>query len=234
MKKIVLILILCGMNFAKADDGVFAINDVCDGFGCFSGDVGGFPVTITNSGSYMLTSNIVSTSTTDNVIEITADNVTLDLNGFSIIGPRTCTGANTTLSCTNSGMTASAISGHNLSNIVIKNGIIQGFDTGVRLSGLSQRGNVVHHVNSSQNEFGFVITNGMISDSTANINLDSGFSNGLLGSLFVRDSFAFGNAMRSAFAFTCSNVMFSNNGSDTDCQRYTNESTCGNGLAACP
>ncbi|MFK8012419.1 MAG: hypothetical protein AB8B80_10285 [Marinicellaceae bacterium] len=234
MKKIVFLLITCVLNLAHADDGVYALNDVCDGFGCFSGDTGGLPITIANSGSYILTSNLVSSSETVNVIEITADNVTLDLNGFSIIGPRTCTGSNDTLSCTNAGMTASAILAAGRSNVVIKNGITQGFDTGVRLTSTSQRGNVVHHANSSQNEFGFVMINGMISDSTANLNLDTGFSNGLFGTLFVRDSFAFGNGLRSAFAFTCSNVMFSNNGSDADCQRYTNESTCGNGLTACP
>lgn len=234
MKKLLIILILGLSSLTHADDGVFAINDVCDTFGCFPGDLSGFPITITNSGSYQLTSNIVTTSTTVNAIEINADNVVLDLNGFSIIGPRTCTGSNASLVCTNFGMTASGVSANGRENIVVKNGNTMGYDTGVRLFNASQRGNVVHHINASQNEFGIVLINGMISDSVANMNLDTGYSNGLFGSLFIRDSFAWGNKTRSAFAFTCSNVMFSNNGSDSDCQRYTNESTCGNGLVACP
>ncbi len=231
MKKIILLSLLMA-NFVQASDGVFQINDVCDGFGCFPGDTAGFPITITNSGSYKLTSNIVSTSTTVNVIEISADNVTLDLNGFSIIGPRTCTGDNVSLVCTNSGMTASGVYVNGFKNIIVKNGTTQGFDTGVYLRNASQRGNVVHHINSSQNEFGITVINGMISDSVANRNLDSGFSNGILGSLFIKDSYATGNKARSAIAVTCSNVYFVNNGSD-NCSRYTNESTCAGGVA-CP
>ena len=231
MKKILLCLI-ASMGLASADDGVFTINDVCDGFGCFPGDAPGFPVTITQPGSYQLTSNIVSSSTTINVIEISADNVTLDLNGFSIIGPRTCTGDNATLVCTNSGMTAHGITASARKNIVVKNGTVQGFDTGVSLTSASQRGNTVHHINSSQNEFGITVINGMISDSVANRNLNTGFNNGLFGHLFIKDSFAYGNAQFSAIAVTCSNVYFAFNAAD-NCARYTNESSCGNGVA-CP
>jgi len=231
MKKILLIGLLSASNLAFADDGVFAINDVCDGFGCFPGDSSGFPITITASGSYQLTSNIVSGSTTINAIEINADNVTLDLNGFSIIGPRTCTGNNDTLVCTNSGMTAHGVSASNRSNIVVKNGIIQGFDSGVSLRGFSQRGNTVHRINSSQNEFGIGIVHGVISDSIANRNLDTGFSNGLFGSVLIKDSFATGNRIRSAIAPVCSNVYFSFNASD-QCVTYTNGSICDG--SACP
>lgn len=236
MNKIMMIMMVALMlSFTvKATDGAFAINDVCDGLGCFNGDNGGFPVTITESGSYQLTSNLVSTSTTINVIEINADNVTLDLNGFSIIGPRTCTGANSTLSCTNSGMTANGINGNDRDNVIVKNGIVKGFDTGVRLSGINQRGNRVTGIHASENEFGIVLINGIIKDSVANLNLDSGYSNGVFGTLMVMDSFAWGNRARSAFAFVCSNVIFGNNGSDASCQRYTNESSCGTGLDVCP
>lgn len=230
MKKILLCLI-ASINLASATDGVFAINDVCDGFGCFPGDTGGFPITITNSGSYQLTSNIVSTSTTDNVIEINADNVTLDLNGFSIIGPRTCTGDNATLACTNLGMTAHGISAISRKNVMVKNGMVQGFDTAVSLTSLGQRGISVHHINASQNEFGITVINGVISKSIANRNLNTGFSNGLFGALIVRDSYASGNGAFSAIAITCSNVYFTNNAAN-NCVRYTNESTCGS--SACP
>lgn len=231
MKKIMLLCLLVTTSLVNADDGVFAINDVCNGFGCFPGDSSGFPITITNSGSYQLTSNIVVTSTTDNVIEINADNVTLDLNGFSIIGPRTCTGDNATLACTNSGMTAHGISAIARKNIVVRNGIVQGFDTGVSLTSTGQRGNSVHHISSSQNEFGITVINGVISDSIANRNLSTGFSNGLFGSLIVKDSYASGNGDFSAIAITCSNVYFTNNAAN-NCVRYTNESTCGS--SACP
>jgi hypothetical protein len=49
------------------------------------GDTPGFPVSITQSGSYRLDSNLLAPAGA-NGIEITASNVTIDLNGFSIIG----------------------------------------------------------------------------------------------------------------------------------------------------
>lgn len=73
---------------AFASDGVLEINQTCAvNGGCFSGDFSGFPVTITTSGSYRLTSNLVIASTTANGITITVDDVSVDLNGFSITGP---------------------------------------------------------------------------------------------------------------------------------------------------
>ena len=237
MKKLLTILILGLLNLgvssmAYADDGVFAINNVCINFGCFPGDSGTFPVTITTSGSYQLTSNVTSTSTSINVIEISADNVTLDLNGFAIIGPRTCTGDNTTLVCTNGGMTANGINASARKNVVVKNGSVKGFDTAVAFTSLNSRGNVVENMYVSENEFGMFVVGGMISNSTANRNLDSGFNNGIIGHLFIKDSYARGNKNNSAIAVTCSNVYFVGNGND-GCGRYTNESTCGNGTA-CP
>jgi len=46
-----------------------------------------FPITISSSGSYVLTSNLNVSSTSANAITIDADNVTIDLNGHAIIGP---------------------------------------------------------------------------------------------------------------------------------------------------
>ena len=61
---------------------------------------GGFPYVITQSGSYRLSGNLTVPSGVDG-IDINADNVTLDLNGFSIVGPVTCNGTldTTTTSC---------------------------------------------------------------------------------------------------------------------------------------
>lgn len=55
--------------------------------GVTSGDTAGFPVTISQRGSYKLTSNLRVRTAGVDAIEITKDNVTLDLNGFAIIGP---------------------------------------------------------------------------------------------------------------------------------------------------
>ncbi|HZO53192.1 MAG TPA: right-handed parallel beta-helix repeat-containing protein [Bryobacteraceae bacterium] len=54
------------------------------------GDTAGFPVTISVSGSYRLSGNLTVPDAETTAILVTADNVTIDLNGFSIIGPVVC------------------------------------------------------------------------------------------------------------------------------------------------
>ena len=66
---------------AHAIDGVIEISQA----GVLAG--GGFPFHITQPGSYRLTSDLVVASTTADAIDVTAGNVTIDLNGFSILGP---------------------------------------------------------------------------------------------------------------------------------------------------
>jgi hypothetical protein len=44
-------------------------------------------VVLTLAGSYRLTSNLVVPDANTDAIDVNADEVTIDLNGFSIIGP---------------------------------------------------------------------------------------------------------------------------------------------------
>lgn len=83
---------------ANATDGVIEINTAraAEG-GVTSGDTAGYPVTISQPGSYRLTSDLnrsKSSSDIASTILVTADDVTIDLNGFrirctqrAIIGP---------------------------------------------------------------------------------------------------------------------------------------------------
>lgn len=81
-------------------DGVREINRACALVGCDSGDAPGFPVFITESGSYKLTCNLDLTATSNTTgVQIAAPFVTLDLNGFEIVGPKVCTGSGPTLDC---------------------------------------------------------------------------------------------------------------------------------------
>lgn len=75
---------------------------------------------ISNSGSWFLTTNIVGVSGKDG-IDINANNVTLDLNGFSVIGVN---GSLTGIS------TAAA-------NVVIRNGIVSWWTNGINSSGMN-------------------------------------------------------------------------------------------------
>jgi len=237
MKKIIGVFLFGLSNLVSAEDGVLTLNSICVGFGCVPGDSSGFPITINNPGSYKLTSNLVSNSTSSHVIDILSDNVTLDLNGFSIIGPRTCTGARETLSCTDSGMTARGIQANSRKNIVVKNGTVSGFSTGVRLEGTSQLTSAVYNIQATQNSVGIVVysVGSIISDSIANRNLVAGFDTSVYN-VFIKDSSAYGNmgdSVNGNFS-TCSNVFFVFNGDNNSCGRYRNESTCGSGAGTCP
>lgn len=90
------ILILVFLSLATpafAIDGVLEINQTCaTQTGCFAGDAAGFPVTITASGSYRLTSGLVIPDPYTGAIAISIKNVIIDLNAFSIVGPTVCTG----------------------------------------------------------------------------------------------------------------------------------------------
>jgi hypothetical protein len=87
---------------ALASDGQLEINQACAvNTGCFTGDTPGFPVTITQSGSYRLTGNLDLTAENPatNGIDVSAPATTVDLGGFQIVGPTTCSGACGAVSC---------------------------------------------------------------------------------------------------------------------------------------
>ena len=70
----------------SATDGVIEINQArALAGGVTAGDTAGFPVLIDSAGSYRLTGNLVAPTDTTGIIVSAAD-VTLDLNGFSISG----------------------------------------------------------------------------------------------------------------------------------------------------
>jgi len=93
------------------------------GTGCFAGDAPGFPVTITTPGYYRLVSNLKTESPNDTLIAVTANDVTLDLGGFAIGGPTTCTEYSFDCSPTGSGI---GIEAGQVENLAIMNGTIRG------------------------------------------------------------------------------------------------------------
>jgi hypothetical protein len=152
-----------------------------------------FPYKITQPGSYRLSANLVVTGLNTDGIDIDSDNVTLDLNGFTISGPGTLS-------------TAKGIVSAN-QNITIKNGFVTGFKEGIFLTGsgslsdliVSSNGDVgvtavscgfldtctgVFSFEASQN--GFVIVRCI-----AQNNVDSGFN---VTNAIVSESVADGNS----------------------------------------
>lgn len=86
---------------AQAAEGVRQINQTCAvETGCFEGDAPGFPVTVDGSAgrSYVLTSVLQVGAPETTAILISTDDVTVDLNGFAILGVSSCGGIPTTCS----------------------------------------------------------------------------------------------------------------------------------------
>src|SRR5215472_14139869 len=89
-----LAILLAFASAALAADGVVLINQstITNGLpGCPTG--GHFPIMICQSGSYRLSGNLTISDANADGIDINSDNVTLDLNGFSILGPVVCSGS---------------------------------------------------------------------------------------------------------------------------------------------
>jgi hypothetical protein len=111
------------------------------------GDAPGFPVTISKAGSYVLTGNLTVPNSNTTAIEITADDVTLDLNGFSILGPTVCVGGQGGL-CpgTGHGVVASDVD-----NVTVVNGTVRGMGRhGIVLAGVGNRVERVHARNNGE------------------------------------------------------------------------------------
>jgi len=76
--------VLIGAEPAIAADGEILINQAkVNAGGITPGDAAGFPATLSRPGRYKLTGNLQAPSGTD-AIEVTANDVTIDLNGFTI------------------------------------------------------------------------------------------------------------------------------------------------------
>jgi hypothetical protein len=100
---------------------------------------GGFPYTISNTGSYRLTGNLTVSGTNVDAIDVNASHVTIDLNGFSIIGSGSGAGINGQISFPTS--------------LTVENGTVTGFFTGVQIGASS----VVKSVHADANKPGFGI-----------------------------------------------------------------------------
>jgi hypothetical protein len=83
------------------------------------------PLTIATAGSYYFTGNLASTASNANAITITADNVTIDLSGFTLTGPGKTAGT-----------TGAGIYTATNADCMVKNGSVTGF----RASGVSLLG----------------------------------------------------------------------------------------------
>jgi len=138
-----LTILLAFASAALAVDGTVLINQstVTTGLtGCPTG--GHFPIFICQPGSYRLSGNVTVPDANTDAIHITADSVTLDLNGFAILGPATCIQGTFPVQCSTTGVGVGVLS--NTNDISVSNGTINGmgragivlFGGGARVDGL--------------------------------------------------------------------------------------------------
>jgi hypothetical protein len=130
-----LALLVAAARAAHGVDGVIEINQARALAGGVSpGDTAGFPVLLSVPGSYRLTGDldVRGETTPENVtaIRIAAHDVTLDLNGFGVVGPVVCTGGPPPTSCVPVG-TGFGIDGRSFTNTRVTNGSVRGFRYGV-------------------------------------------------------------------------------------------------------
>ena len=175
-------------NYFKqtAPDGAILITQDAVFGSALPGDAPGFPITISQPGSYRLASNIVVPNANTTAIEITASHVSLDLNGFAILGPTVCSGTPVT-GCSPTGQGVGILANlGGTSNVTVRNGTVSGMgNTGV----LVVVGGLVERIHASHNGTdGVVLQDGALAlNNTATRNgrfgLSTNFGSSALGNI---------------------------------------------------
>jgi hypothetical protein len=172
-----LVLLVGLAGSAWAVDGVIEINQVRALAGGVSpGDAAGFPVTISQAGSYRLTDNLTVPNVNTTAIEVDASQVSIDLNGFSIIGPNSCVGCPAT--CAASGFGRGIFTANSIRNLTVRNGTIRGMGGSGILLGFGATA-ILEGMTLDQNGAGgFEGGSGTATNSFASANLGVGFASG--------------------------------------------------------
>jgi len=211
---------LCGSLYAV--DGVVLIDQNRALAGNVTpGDTPGFPVTISLPGSYRLTGNLTVPDANTNGIVITADHVTIDFNGFSILGPVVCTGSPTVTSCsplgTGNGVNSSA------NYITVMNGGIHGMGSvAVSLSSAIGGQRVERMLIDSNGNTGINVVDGTVVNNIANYN---GFSGINIIRSTVTGNTALGNQVNGISA-TCPSAIIGNTAVNNGFNIFTSGAGC--------
>ena len=198
-----------------ASDGVFEINADCAVFGCFDGDSSGYPVTITNPGSYRLTGNLTTSNVDTTLISVSADSVTIDLNGFALIGPVTCSGNPNV--CSGSGTGNGIFANDPVKAFKVFNGTVRGLGNDGIVIGTSSS---IENVRVIENGNEGILQDGFGTSMAKNIVAYRNGANGVRtvgGRIFVIDSSLNFNTEQGQSFGSCSNIYSINNGENTFC-----------------
>jgi hypothetical protein len=174
---------------AFAVDGVVLINQSQALAGNVTpGDTPGFPVTLSQAGSYRLTGDLIVPDANTTAIRITADHVTLDLNGFAIVGPTVCTSSPANCPPITQGIGIQADNGPTADGprgTKILNGTVRGMgSTGIFITGA---GSVVERVVVDSNGGG-ILNAGSVIESSATRNGTFGILATIVRDCYVTDN----------------------------------------------
>ncbi|MCF6263119.1 MAG: right-handed parallel beta-helix repeat-containing protein [Xanthomonadales bacterium] len=193
IRTIQLILAIIFSPTLLAAGGVIEINQVCaTQLGCFSGDTSGYPVTITGTAgsSYRLTSDLVLANSNISGISITAPDISIDLNGFSIIS-QACVGATSNCAPATGNGRGIRVQSVLYNGVSVKNGKVIGMgQTGISLIGSYSR---IENVTAQWNRL-----TGMFVGQNSWVNKSGAFENGGDGIRFgdganIKDNTAISN-----------------------------------------
>lgn len=227
-------------NSANAVDGVFLITQANAQAGNVTpGDTAGFPVTISRSGSYQLASNLTVSNENTDAIRFTADNVTLNLNGFAILGPNSCSIPDESVVCTKNG-SGVGVRTFDGAGATITNGTIRGMGGSAVVGG---QGLHVENLTINSNGGDGVLEAGngalIVTRNIVSFNGGSGISTSL-GSLITNNMVSFNGsfgllAVDATTGYT-NNVFVGNNGAGDEVSNGTQLGVDGNlcNGALCP
>jgi hypothetical protein len=156
VKNILLTLVLSTLTLplaAHATGGALEINADCAAAGCFAGDAPGYPVEITQGGSYVLTSDLRMPGAVAISILSASTPIDIDLNDHAIDGGGSCTGTPATV-CSGAHGVIGIDTSDDAGNAVplhIHNGVVRGFSAnGISLT-VAGDGTLLDHLLVAEN-----------------------------------------------------------------------------------
>jgi hypothetical protein len=185
-------------------DGVITIDQAkAEAGGVTPGDAPGFPVTLSQGGSYRLSGNLVVGNAGTTAIDVTADNVTLDLNGFAILGATSCSGEPTSCYPIGSGDGVRFAAGNRKAGLTVRNGTIRGMGGNGIYGHASSQGYTIERVKVIGNGgWGIALAGAVITDnvvmrngqhgiggSTLQVRGNTVLHNGVAGLFLVRSGY---------------------------------------------
>lgn len=176
-------LLVAAAGPAGAVDGAIEISHVrVLAGGITASDTPGYPATVDATGRYVLTSNLRPPGLDLHGIHVLANDVTVDLNGFAVLGPVTCTGSiiGDGVSCSGAGAGVGVLAGADA--VTVRDGTVRGMaGGGIRLSHGSVRSSpaVRDVVAVGNGGVGIEIVRGAVSGCSARQNRSSGIEVGV-------------------------------------------------------